>query len=243
LEKITSRFEIANRVGKAVSGYQPGNPGALAFEIETSILRSKVRFPLLESAAKQLFDAVQPRDRVSFAREIMQLHTIGGNVIAGIFLQARLKNNFRESLDRAVEFIILGNEWYVCDIIGERVIGYALLTDPENTIPVLHEFAGHENKWIVRSVGVATHYAVKKGLRKNNAAAMFRLLLSLAAVNEFHTQKGIGWGAKTIAKFHPDIIHDHDSELEKNTAIRPWFRKKIQMGLSRSSKYASKYPG
>ncbi|EMO42198.1 hypothetical protein LEP1GSC186_0444 [Leptospira noguchii serovar Autumnalis str. ZUN142] len=39
---------------------------------------------------------------------------------------------------------------YVCDIIGERIMGYFLLKEPERTFPILKKYVHHENGWFVR---------------------------------------------------------------------------------------------
>ncbi|NNE97923.1 MAG: DNA alkylation repair protein, partial [Pyrinomonadaceae bacterium] len=52
---------------------------------------------------------------------------------------------------------------------------------------------------------------------------------------------GIGWAAKTTAKFHPDIVADYRDRMEADPNIKQWFKTKIEMGLSNSEKYASRY--
>lgn len=83
----------------------------------------------------------------------------------------------------------------------------------------------------------------KKGLKKQYAGGMFLLLLSLSHTTDFHTKKGIGWAAKTVAKFHPDIIEQHREQLETDASIKQWFKTKISIGLGRSFKYAHRYTG
>src|SRR5690606_27867199 len=129
---------------------------------------------------------------------------------------------------------------YVCDIIGERVMGHALLTMPYVAIPELKQLAKHEDEWIVRSVGVATNYAVKKGLKKADVQQMFALLLTLANTTEFHTKKGVGWAVKTIAKFHPEIVAHYREQIETDPEIKQWFKTKIKIGLGRTDKYAGR---
>jgi 3-methyladenine DNA glycosylase AlkD len=122
-------------------------------------------------------------------------------------------------------------------------MGHALLTEPKKTIPVFKKLSRHNNAWMVRCVGVATHYAVKKGLQKTYSERMFQILLSLADSKEFHIKKGIGWAAKTVSKFHPDIIHIYKKDINENPEVKQWFKTKIKIGLGRSFKYATKYPG
>ena len=239
---ITSKHEVNLIVEEAISIYNDCGTGAFINFIHTELLKKKVRFPLLEFAATKIYISIPEKKQIEITDKIIALHEIGSNTIAGMILQLRLEKHFLQSINKAIEYIIEGNEWYVCDIIGERVMGYALLTQPEKSISVLKKLSEHSDKWIVRSVGVATHYAVKKGLKKNSVREMFVLLLSLSTVTDFHTKKGVGWAAKTIAKFYPDIISDFETEIA-NEKVRQWFRTKIKTGLCRSYKYASRYSG
>lgn len=214
--------------------------------IHTHILKKKIRFPALEHFAVTVFPFIPKKERGAFLQNIINLDEIGSYAIAGKFLQLQFIENIKQipsSFKLAEKFIIQGDKWYVCDIIGERVFGYALLKFSENTFPYLKKFKSAKNNWVTRSIGVATHYATKKGLDKQHAENMFVLLLSLSASTDFHIKKGIGWGAKTIAKFHPAIIKKYDKEIYQNEDVRTWFKPKIKIGLGRSNKYASKYNG
>lgn len=209
--------------------------------IHKKILKQKIRFPLLEFLSEQLYVSIPKKDQIHFLEKIIDLDEIGSYVIAGKILQLQLEQSFRKPLETAERFIIKGNKWYVCDIIGERVFGYALLKYPQKTFSVLQKNAGHKDQWMLRCIGVASHYATKKGLIKEYVEKTFELLLSLSNTTEFHTKKGIGWAAKTTAKFYPDIIQKHGKELGTNPEIKQWFKTKIKIGLGRSNKYASKY--
>ncbi|MGE8711737.1 DNA alkylation repair protein [Leptospira interrogans] len=211
------------------------------FIIESELLKKKIKFPLLEFVGKELYFKIPEMNQIYFTDQIIKLGHMGGYVISAIILQLRMEKHFEQSLNKAVEYILLGNEWYVCDIIGERIMGYFLLKEPEKTLPILKNYINDKNGWIVRSAGVASHYAVKKGLGKKYVEVTFYLLLSKTNTKDFHTKKGIGWALKTISKFYPDIIQKFESNLLANPSIQPFFRKKIEIGLSRSSKYGSKY--
>jgi hypothetical protein len=115
------------------------------------ILKKKIRFPILEFIAAELYETIPKKEQLRLADKIIECDEIGGNVIAGFLLQLRLEKHFTESITKAVEYIIYGNKWYVCDIIGERVMGHALLTEPEKIMPLLNTFTKHEDKWMVRS--------------------------------------------------------------------------------------------
>jgi len=207
--------------------------------IHKKLLKQKIRFPVLEFLSEELFKRIPVKQQIRFLKNIIGFKEIGSCVIAGKMLQLRSARYFPESLKLAENFIIKGDAWYVCDIIGERVFGHNLLVNPVKTIPVLKKYSRRKNKWMVRCIGVAAHYAIKKGLQKKYVTEVFRLLTSLSHSTDFHTKKGIGWGAKTTAKFHPDIIKNHKRDLKNNPEIKQWFRSKIKIGLSRSYKYAS----
>ncbi|XDD49733.1 DNA alkylation repair protein [Leptospira sp. WS92.C1] len=239
MDQITSKKEIKNRIETIIK--DQNDKTVFIQRINSEILQKKVKFPLLEYAAQEIQSKISETKQIEFTNQIIDLRQMGGYVIAGMILQLRSDKHLDESLGKAVEYMILGNEWYVCDIIGERVMGYSLLKNPKHTIPILKTFIFYDNSWVTRSVGVATHYAVKKGLRKKYVEEMFRLLLTQSGTKDFHTKKGIGWAVKTIAKFHPDIIQKFDHTLTNDSDINPFFKTKIRIGLSRSSKYASKY--
>jgi 3-methyladenine DNA glycosylase AlkD len=206
-------------------------------ELNKKILSEKIRFPVLEYVAEQIWLTVPSTKQLQLTDKIAGLKKVGGNVLIGKILQLRLEQYFERSLEKAVDYIIVGDEWYVCDIIGERVMGLALLQDPGKTIPVLKKYTRHENKWIVRCVGVATHYAVKKGLSEKHAEIMFGILLSCSGTTDFHTKKGIGWAVKTVAKFYPEIIAKNKKNMEV-PEVKQWFKTKVKIGLGRANKYA-----
>lgn len=193
--------------------------------------------------ANEFYKHIPADEHIGITDKIVDLKENGSEVIAGKMLQLRLPDHYEESINKAVQYIIAGAHWLPCDTVGERVLGHSLLTTPEKTLPVLQSLAKHDNNWIVRSIGVADHYAVKKGLKKDYVDAMYQLLISLATTTDFHTKKGIGWAAKTTAKFYPDIIAKYGEQVNENTEIKQWFKSKIQIGLGRSFKYADRYPG
>lgn len=214
--------------------------GKYAGKVEHYLLNAKIKFPLLEFAAEDIFSRLKGKDQLAFADAVIYGGKLGGNVIAGKLLQLRVEKHFAQSFAKAVEYILHGNEWYVCDIIGERVMGHSVLLLPDRAMAALKLLARHENPWIVRTVGVATHYAVKKGTPKKYAEELFRLLLTLSGSKETHVKTGAGWGAKTCVKFYPGLAEKYSREINA-PATGKWFRTKIKIGLGRAYKYAAKH--
>ena len=210
-----------------------GKISSLAIAVNSVILSKRIKFSVLEYCGRELFKHISSDKHIEFLDALVKPKEMGSWVIAGMMLQLRLTEHFEESLAKAAEYITYGNEWYVCDIIGERVMGHGLLNFPMK-MPELNQLAKSQNRWLIRSVGVAAHYATKKRLEIYYADEVFKLLLSLANSTDFHTKKGIGWGAKTIAKFHPSIIEKYKNNIYDNPSVKQWFKTKVEIGLKRN---------
>ena len=237
---ITRKSEVKELLIKCIDLYHAEGLDECLHELETLILSQKVKFPLLEYCAQEFHARLQPNEHLPFCDKIQALKTEGGNVILGIMLQKRLGTHFLESINKATEYIADADIWYVCDIIGERVYGYALLHTPEITIPEFDRLSKHQTHWVVRALGAGTHYAIKKGLDPNHVKTVFKLLLTMANTKDKEIRQGVGWAAKTTAKFHPDIITHFHSEINNTATVENWFRAKIAIGLNRHL-YAKKH--
>lgn len=231
-EIIHSKATSEAFLKKAIDMAGIENISALAEAVNKEVLSQKIKFPALEHCAKVLCNTLPNNLHFLFNKELIKYKEIGGWVVSGMVLQQHLNNQLLKCVDEAINYIIEGNEWYVCDIVGERVMGHGLLKYPEIMLPILPRLVSHEDKWIVRSVGVAAHYATKKGMLAPHAEEVFKLLLSLANTTDFHTKKGIGWGVKTIAKYHPQIIEKYKNQIFDNPEVKRWFVTKVNIGIN-----------
>ncbi len=234
MDIITRKSEIKKLLDPCIAIYKQEGVLQCVQETKRKILMKKVRFPLLEFCGSELYRAIQEEHQLDFCDQIQELSTEGGNVILGKMLQERLPEYFDESLHKATEYIAQADVWYVCDIIGERVFGYALLHWPDKTIPELKRLSHYPSNWVVRSLGAGMHYAIKKGLPKTKVKTIFKLLLTKAANTDKEIRQGIGWAAKTTAKFHPEVIEAFAESIEDTTRVSNWFRRKIEIGLNRN---------
>lgn len=233
MKVITRKTEVKERLIKCLNLYYSEGLIECLHELETLLLSQKVKFPLLEYCAQEFYLRLQPNEHLLFCDKIQALKTEGGNVILGIILQKRLEDHFLESINKATEYIADADIWYVCDIIGERVYGYSLLHNPDITISEFNRLSKHETHWVIRALGAGTHYAIKKGLHSNHVKTVFTLLLTMANTKNKEIRQGIGWAAKTTAKFHPEIIKDFHNEINNTNTVENWFRNKISIGLNR----------
>ncbi|WP_223034301.1 DNA alkylation repair protein [Hanstruepera marina] len=234
MQVVTRKSEIKELINICTKEYESKGLNACLLEMENYILTKKIKFPLLEFCGDELYQKVKQEEHIDLCNKIEELKTEGGNVILGIILQNRLNTCFEQSIKKATEYISRADVWYVCDIIGERVYGYALLNNPEKTIPQIKKLSRHSANWVVRALGAGIHYSIKKGLDKENVALVFPILLSMANTRDKEIRQGVGWAAKTTAKFHPEIIDQFDKEVQNKEMVANWFRTKISIGLNRN---------
>lgn len=232
MDTITRKSDLKLILENCSDLYQSEGLDSLVDGVFQQVLSLKVKFPLLEYAASEFFELIPEDEHLVFCDAIESLNTIGGNVILGIILQKRLKKHFEESFQKAAQYISNSEEWYVSDLIGERVFGYGLLTDSEKALPLIRSYAFHENNMVQRSTGAGMHYAIKKGLKKEFAKPVFELLLSKASIRDYQAKRGIGWAAKTMSKFHPDLVNQYSDQITAK-ATGQWFRTKVNIGLAR----------
>ena len=230
---VTRKSEISEYLDTCLKAYHTNGIKACVDKLKGEILSKKVKFPLLEYCAHELFREVKQDEQIALCDKIERLKTEGGNVILGIMLQNRLHEHFEQSLEKATEYISRADVWYVCDIIGERVYGYSLLHNPDTTIPHIKRLSNHSANWVVRALGAGIHYAIKKGLDRKKVVVVFPILMSMAKTKDKEIRQGVGWAAKTTAKFHPDIIEQFDAEIQDEDMVANWFRRKISIGLNR----------
>ncbi|MEP7320691.1 MAG: DNA alkylation repair protein [Saprospiraceae bacterium] len=233
MKRISKKSEVQDLTCHCISTYHAEGLDSCIQAVYSTILSNKIKFPLLEFAATELFQHIKTGDQLSFLNQIQSRKTIGGNVITGIILQKRLKKHFKQTINKATEYIGAADAWYVCDIIGERVWGFSLLQDPDKTIKEILRLSAHPNQWVIRSLGAGAHYSIKKGLDQMHVKTLFDILLSMANTTNKEIRQGVGWAAKTTAKFHPEIINDFKEQIQQTEKIKPWFRTKIKTGLDR----------
>ena len=234
MRRITKKSEIDEELAHCFLAFEESE--RLFKEVfHDRILSAKVKFPLLEHGAAALFQTL-PFDRhLAICDAIQNKGTIGGNVVTGKLLQLRLVDDYEASFDRAATYIAAGEVWYASDIIGERVFGNSLLMDTDKALAKFLAFS-EAGSWVIRSFGTGCHFAGKRGLDRVNSRAVFDYLISKANAKDKQIKAGIGWGAKTLTRMHPDLVADFESDLNDAEKVKTWFRSKVQLGL-KYSKY------
>ncbi len=243
MELLTRKAQIETALDVCFKAYLQQGVEGFVGELDAQLLQKKVRFPLLEYAAEVAFERLEEIDHIPVCNELSRLPRDGSNVIIGKMLWMHLPERLEPAVWQAAQYISEGTEWFVSDLIGERVFGNALLQDTEKTLEVLKKLSNHTSNLVVRAIGAGAHLAIKRGLDEERTEEVFRLLLSLALSKDKQVKSGIGWAAKTTARFHPSIIERYQTRIDDPKQTGRWFRGKVKIGLERNAYYAERERG
>jgi 3-methyladenine DNA glycosylase AlkD len=209
------------------------------WKVLNPVLDAKVPFPLLDEMGRVLGTAgkLEPRKYFGVFDEIVATAKMGGYVIVGQALAALLETELEASIRKAAEIVAEGKEWYVCDIVGERVLGQALVAHFEPAVSLLERMTVMEDQEVRRSIGVAVHFFAKR--RPGDAERMKRLLHLLSLLVEdkrVFVMKGVGWGLKTIGKHQPKLVEDYLRQTMRTKRISKLMLRKATAYLDEGTK-------
>jgi 3-methyladenine DNA glycosylase AlkD len=185
-------------------------------------LEAKVPFPLLGEIGKRLGTAGKddPSRYFGVFDDIVATDKMGGYVIVGQALAAFLETELEASIRKAAEIVAKGQKWYVCDIVGERVLGQALVAHFDSAFSVLERMTVLEDQGVRRSIGVAVHFfAKRKPKDSEKMKQLLHLLAFLVDDKRVFVVKGVGWGLKTIGKHQPKLVEDYLKETLETKRI------------------------
>ncbi|MCL5011200.1 MAG: DNA alkylation repair protein [Patescibacteria group bacterium] len=208
MSKYISNEQIKTLANQVIS-LTSANKYREVVKILKPLLDTKCPFIKLDLLGKEIGRAgtSQPQKFFKSFDEIIDYNAMGGFVIVGQALIPFLEKDFEAVMQRSREYIIKGNEWYVCDIIGERSLGQALVDYFDKTCSWLKKFLQDENKWVKRSTGIAVHFFSKRVLDEPvKTEKLLMLIEPYIEEKQRDIVKGIGWGLKTIGRHHPDIL-------------------------------------
>jgi 3-methyladenine DNA glycosylase AlkD len=226
---------IAEKCGEAIN--RDDQEGF--WSVLNPVLDAKVPFPLLDEIGKRLGESGK-LDKTRYFRvfdEIVATEKMGGYVIVGQALAQFLETELEASIRKAKEIITAGKMWYVCDIVGERVFGQALVAHFESAVSILERMASLEEPEVRRSIGVAVHFFTK---RRPEDAEMLRQLLPFLSLliedKRVFVVKGVGWGPKTIGKYQPKLVKEYLQEVLATKRISKLMLQKATAYLDEKTK-------
>ncbi|MBU7013388.1 MAG: DNA alkylation repair protein, partial [Theionarchaea archaeon] len=195
----------------------------VALDALKPILDEKCPFSRLDLLGKQIGQLGVNEHKKLFAAfdEIIRYNTMGSYVVVSQALIWFLPSHLESVMRKSKEYIIRGDTWYVCDIIGERSLGHAVVNHFDEMLPWLERYLDDENRWVKRSMGVAIHFFSKRVVdQPEKTRKLLDALEPHITEKQVDVVKGIGWGLKTIGKHHPDLLVTFlESQGEKKDRI------------------------
>jgi len=202
--------------------------------LTSHLLNHKIKFPLLEFIGEEFFLQTPKEDHLEFCDLIFSENTMGGLVLIGKILQLRLEFDWENSINKARYYISLSDEWYSCDIIGERVFGFGMRYYTHQCFKEIKSIFTSNNRWVLRGMGAGCHFAIKRGLPVEFVEQLFVELLKYGKSKDKEIRQGIGWACKTTAKFHPELIRIYNERINNELKVDNWVRRKVNVGLERA---------
>jgi len=176
------------------------------------ILNSRTSFQMLDIIGREMGERIvsHKNNYLNFFDQLSKKKLMGGYVIIAQALIYLLPHDCNECFVKTKKYMIEGDEWYVCDIFGERVLGYAIINHYDKTQTFFRNYTLDDNHWVKRSVGVAAHFFAKKcrDTKRDDkkAAEILTLLDTQISERDIRIIKGIGWGLKTLGRYYPELL-------------------------------------
>jgi 3-methyladenine DNA glycosylase AlkD len=201
----------ARLLGKQASGLIAAGQTILALDLLTTVLAERTPFAKLRRIGEPI-GAGPVREVDAFLDLVAEGRTEGGWVIIASGLKAQLGRDLPGAFVRCRRHIIAADVWYGCDILGEGVVGEALVAHFEPALEQLSPWREDANPWIRRAVGVAVHFWAKRSRGASGQLSRAEALLSLLEPMfwewDMTVVKGVGWGFKTLGRYYPRMVAD-----------------------------------
>lgn len=234
MQSITRKSEIRTCLQRILPLYNSDNLCDFVNQLNDSILSCKVKFSLLECVGEELYSFIPKEEHLRLCDSIFEKGTMGGLVVIGKLLQLGLPFNSELVIQKAEYYISLADEWYICDIIGERVFGFGMRYHTEDCFNRIKSIFKSDNRWVLRSMGAGSHFAIKRGISVEYTEELLIELLKYGKSKDKEIRQGIGWACKTTAKFHPKLIQSYSDIIADETQVDNWVRRKVKIGLERA---------
>lgn len=234
IKTITRKSDLRPILELCEKTYHSKGLEAMVLKIYSEILVHKVKFPLLEFCSEEWFNLISEKDQLLFCDYIEDLQTEGGNVVLGKFLLLRLPLEFEGSIQKTVEYLNRADIWYISDLIGERVLGGALLLDFEKSWALFQPLLKDSSIWVIRAIGAGIHFSIKREISANHVQTMMTVLLDSQPSAHKEVKQGIGWAMKTAARFHPELMHQLVNHLKETPPN--WMLSKLKTGWDYAQK-------
>jgi hypothetical protein len=148
----------------------------------------------------------------AFLEVIAAGRTEGGWVIIASALKGQLGRDLPGAFARCRHYIIVADVWYAADILGEGVVGEALVSSFQPALDQISPWREDADPWVRRAVGVAVHFWAKRSRGASEQVPQAQTLLAMLELMfwewDMIAVKGVGWGLKTLGRYYPDLVTD-----------------------------------
>jgi 3-methyladenine DNA glycosylase AlkD len=199
--------ELGERIATLVRAGQIGK----AYTLLAPVLAQRTPFDMLRRIGKPVGES--PLEPVNaFLERVAADRTEGGWVVIAKALEQQLSRDLAGAFARCRVFIIAADVWYGADVMGEGVVGEALVSHFQPALNLLAPWRGDSNAWVRRSVGTGVHFWAKRSRGAaeltDQAETLLAFLEPMFGEWEMDVVKGVGWGLKTLGKHYPDLVAD-----------------------------------
>jgi 3-methyladenine DNA glycosylase AlkD len=203
--KTKTAKALGERIAALVQAEQPEE----AYALLAPVLAERTPFDMLRHIARPI--GAGPLETANaFLERIAADRTEGGWVVIATALAQQLDRDLDGALGRCRGFIVAADVWYAAYIMGEGVVGQALVHHFEPALELLAPWRQDPNPWVRRAVGTGVHLWAQ---RSRGAAELVprarRLLAFLEPMFEewdMIAVKGVGWGLKTLGRNYADLM-------------------------------------
>jgi len=199
----------ARELGERISDLVEAGQIAQAYEILSPVLAERTPFAMLRRIGEPV--GAGPLQEVNrFLERIAVDRTEGGWVVIASALRGQLGRDLEGAFARCRQAIIAADVWYAADILGEGVVGEALLAHFRPALEQLTPWREDADPWVRRAVGVAVHFWAKRSQgapeQEPEAGALLALLEPMFWEWDMAVVKGVGWGLKTLGRYYSDRV-------------------------------------
>jgi hypothetical protein len=172
------RTQEARELGGQVAALVQAGQITEAYALLAPVLAGRTTFDLLRRIGVPA--GIGSLDQVdAFLEVIATDKTEGGWVVIASALEARLDSDLTGAFVRCRDFIISADVWYAADIMGEGVVGQALVSHFQPAFELLAPWREDANPWVRRAVGTAVHFWAKRSRGAAEYTARAVALLTL----------------------------------------------------------------
>ena len=199
----------ARELGERIAALVQAGQIAQAHSLLSPVLAERTPFDMLRRIGRPV--GTGPLEMVNaFLDRIAADETEGGWVVIASALEKQLDRDLESVFARCRGFIIAGDVWHAVDILGEGVIGQALVAHFRPALDLLAPWREDPNPWIRRAIGIAVHFWAKRsrGEQAPEAETLLTFLEPMFEEWDISAVKGVGWGLKTLGRYYPDLVTD-----------------------------------